>query len=102
MGMGELEGGFRCKIGYACIDGEHWEWTRMCVVTISSRYQVTIPKEIRERFNIMPGDLALFIPHGKTMGIVFARSTEELAEKKSLYKTSEFPPSGTMFENPDV
>lgn len=63
----------------------------MCIVTISSRYQVTIPKEIRERFDIKPGDRALFIPRGRTIEIVFARSDEELEEKKRLHsKTSEF------------
>ena len=63
----------------------------MCIVTISSRYQVTIPKEIRGRFDIKPGDKALFIPREKTFEIVFARSNEEVAEMKRLHsKTSEF------------
>lgn len=64
---------------------------RMCVVTISSRYQITIPKELRERFDIEPGDKALFIPRGKTIELVFARTSDELAELKRLHsKTSEF------------
>ena len=63
----------------------------MNVVTISPKYQITIPKEIRERFEIKPGDKALFIPRGKTIEIVFAHSNEELAELKRLHsKTSEF------------
>ncbi|MBE3140160.1 MAG: AbrB/MazE/SpoVT family DNA-binding domain-containing protein [Thermoplasmata archaeon] len=63
----------------------------MCIVSISSRYQITIPKEIRERFDIKPGDKALFFPRGKTIEVVFARSNEELEEMKRLYsKTSEF------------
>jgi AbrB family looped-hinge helix DNA binding protein len=57
----------------------------MCVVTISSRYQITIPKEIRERFDIKPGDKTLFIPRGKTIELVFAHSYEELKEKKRLH-----------------
>jgi bifunctional DNA-binding transcriptional regulator/antitoxin component of YhaV-PrlF toxin-antitoxin module len=36
----------------------------MDIVAISSRYQITIPKEIRGRFDIKPGNWALFIPHG--------------------------------------
>ena len=75
----------------------------MCVVTISSRYQITIPKEIRERFDIKPGDKALFIPRGKIIELVFARSDEELEEMKRLHsKTSEFPPAGTMSEISEV
>ena len=63
----------------------------MRTVTISSRYQITIPKEIRERFDIMPGDKALFIPHGKTIEVAFARSDEELSVLKRRYsETSEF------------
>ncbi len=54
----------------------------MCIVTISSRYQITIPKAIRERFDIKPGDKALFIPRGRTIEIVLAHSDEELEEKK--------------------
>ena len=50
----------------------------MCIVAISSRYQITIPKEIRERFDIKPGDKALFIPRGKTIEVVFVRSEEKL------------------------
>ncbi len=57
----------------------------MRIVTISSRYQITIPKEIRERFDIKPGDKALFIPRGKTIEVVFARSDEKLEEMKRLY-----------------
>lgn len=57
----------------------------MCFVTISTRYQITIPKEIQERFAIKPGDKALFIPRGKTLEVVFAHTDEELEEKKRLY-----------------
>lgn len=57
----------------------------MCVVTISSRYQITIPKKIRERFDITPGDKALFIPRGKTIEVVFARTEKELEEKKRMF-----------------
>lgn len=63
----------------------------MDIVIISSKYQITIPKEIRERFKIKPGDKALFIPRGKTIGVVFVRSDDELEEMKHLDpKTSKF------------
>jgi len=60
----------------------------MRAITIPPRYQITIPKEIRERFEIKPGDKALFIPHGKTIEVVFLRSNEEINRLHS--KTSEF------------
>jgi AbrB family looped-hinge helix DNA binding protein len=56
----------------------------MCVVIISSRYQITIPKEIREQFDIKPGDKALFVPHEKTIELVFAHSKEEFGRKEIL------------------
>jgi AbrB family looped-hinge helix DNA binding protein len=59
----------------------------MDIVTISSRYQITIPKGIREQFKIKPGDKALFILRGKTIELVFARSEKEL--KRLHSKTSE-------------
>jgi AbrB family looped-hinge helix DNA binding protein len=79
------------------------ERIRMCIVTISSRYQITIPKEIRERFDIKPGDKASFTPRGKTIEVVFARSGKELVEMKRLHsKTSKFSPLGTMLKNSEV
>jgi AbrB family looped-hinge helix DNA binding protein len=63
----------------------------MWVATISSNNQITIPKEMRRRFDIKPGDKALFIPRAKTIEIVFARSDKELEEMKHLHsKTSKF------------
>jgi AbrB family looped-hinge helix DNA binding protein len=58
---------------------------KMDIVTISSRYQITIPKVIRERFKIKPGDKALFRPRGKTIELVFAHSDEKLKEIKSPF-----------------
>jgi AbrB family looped-hinge helix DNA binding protein len=56
----------------------------MCVVTISTRYQITIPKEIWERFDILPGDKVFFIPHGKSIEVIFARTEKELEQKKRM------------------
>jgi len=61
----------------------------MCVVTISSRYQITIPKEIRERFNVKPGQKVLFIPRGKTIEIVFVHSDAELVKTSEFLENSE-------------
>jgi AbrB family looped-hinge helix DNA binding protein len=63
----------------------------MCIVTISNRYQITIPKAIRERFSIKPGDKVLFISRGKTIKVVFGRSDKELSDLRRLhFETSEF------------
>ena len=57
----------------------------MWTATISSRYQITIPNEIRERFDLKPGDKALFISRGKAVEVLFAHSEEELEEKRRRY-----------------
>ncbi|MFZ5904313.1 MAG: AbrB/MazE/SpoVT family DNA-binding domain-containing protein [Chloroflexota bacterium] len=62
----------------------------MYIVTILPNYQITIPKEIREKFDIKPGDKALFISRGKTIEIVFNHSDAELEVVKRRYpKNSE-------------
>jgi len=44
--------------------------------TISSKYQVVIPKEIREKFNLKPGQQILFIPYQKSLRMVIMPSVE--------------------------
>ena len=39
-------------------------------VTISSKYQVVIPRPIREQFNLKPGQKIAFIPYKNTLRIV--------------------------------
>ena len=34
----------------------------MEAVTISSKYQVVIPKEVRKQFNLKPGQKIVFVP----------------------------------------
>jgi AbrB family looped-hinge helix DNA binding protein len=45
--------------------------------TISSKYQVVIPKEIREKFNLKPGQQIMFIPYQKSLRVVVVPSIEE-------------------------
>ncbi len=33
------------------------------LTTISSKYQIMIPREVREQFNLKPGQKVLFIPY---------------------------------------
>lgn len=42
----------------------------MEVVTISSKYQVVIPKEVRKQFNLKPGQKIMFIPYNGILRVV--------------------------------
>jgi AbrB family looped-hinge helix DNA binding protein len=49
----------------------------MAAVTISSKYQVVIPREIREQFNLKPGQKLVFIPYKGTLRVVVVPPIEE-------------------------
>jgi AbrB family looped-hinge helix DNA binding protein len=49
----------------------------MNVVTISSKYQIVIPKDVREKFNLKPGQKLAFIPYNGTLRVVVVPSIEE-------------------------
>ena len=49
----------------------------MEAVTISSKYQVVIPREIREQFNLKPGQKIMFIPYNNTLRVVLVRPIKE-------------------------
>jgi AbrB family looped-hinge helix DNA binding protein len=49
----------------------------MNAVTISSKYQVVIPRSIRERFDLKPGQKLMFIPYQNTLRVVIVPSIEE-------------------------
>jgi AbrB family looped-hinge helix DNA binding protein len=49
----------------------------MNTVTISSKYQVVIPRPIRERFNLKPGQRIMFIPYKNTLRVVIVPPIEE-------------------------
>ena len=49
----------------------------MEVVTVSPKYQVVIPREIREQFNLKPGQRLMFIPYQKTLRVVIVPSINE-------------------------
>jgi len=49
----------------------------METVTISSKYQVVIPREVREKFNLQPGQKIAFIPYNGTLRVVIVPSIEE-------------------------
>jgi AbrB family looped-hinge helix DNA binding protein len=45
--------------------------------TISSKYQIVIPRKIRERFDLKPGQKVVFIPYKKTLRLVIVPPIEE-------------------------
>ena len=47
------------------------------LTTISSKYQIVIPREIRERFNLKPGQQVMFIPYRNTIRLVIVPSIKE-------------------------
>ncbi|NKQ36006.1 MAG: AbrB/MazE/SpoVT family DNA-binding domain-containing protein [Chloroflexi bacterium] len=49
----------------------------MNTVTISSKYQVVIPRPIREQFNLKPGSKIMFIPYDNTLRVVIVPPIEE-------------------------
>jgi len=42
----------------------------MELTTISSKYQVVIPRVVREQFGLMPGQKLMFIPYKGTLRVV--------------------------------
>ena len=49
----------------------------MHTATISSKYQVVIPREIREKFKLKPGQKIMFIPYNKSLRVVIIPPIEK-------------------------
>ncbi|MBS3976753.1 MAG: AbrB/MazE/SpoVT family DNA-binding domain-containing protein [Syntrophomonadaceae bacterium] len=49
----------------------------MRAATISAKYQVVIPREIREQFALKPGQKVVFVPYKRTLRVVIVPSIEE-------------------------
>jgi AbrB family looped-hinge helix DNA binding protein len=49
----------------------------MHTATISSKFQVVIPREIREQFTLKPGQKVAFIPYKHTLRVVILPPIEE-------------------------
>jgi AbrB family looped-hinge helix DNA binding protein len=49
----------------------------MDTVTISSKYQVVIPRSIREQFDLKPGQKLLFIPYKNSLRVVIVPTIGE-------------------------
>lgn len=46
-------------------------------VTISPKYQVVIPREIREKYNLRPGQKIMFVPYRNTLRVILIPPIEE-------------------------
>jgi len=49
----------------------------MDTVTLSSKYQIVIPREVREKFNLKPGQKIMFVPYQKSIRLVLVPPIEE-------------------------
>ncbi len=47
------------------------------LTTISSKYQIMIPREVREQFNLQPGQKVMFIPYKNSIRLVIVPSIKE-------------------------
>lgn len=47
------------------------------VTTISSKYQVVIPRAVREQFSLKPGQKVMFIPYQKSIRLVIVPAIED-------------------------
>jgi AbrB family looped-hinge helix DNA binding protein len=47
------------------------------LTTISSKYQIVIPREVREQFNLKPGQKIMFIPYQKSIRLVIVPPIED-------------------------
>jgi AbrB family looped-hinge helix DNA binding protein len=49
----------------------------MCIATISSKYQVVIPRQVREQFGVKPGHKMVFIRYKNSLRMVIIPPIEE-------------------------
>lgn len=47
------------------------------LTTISSKYQIMIPRQVREQFNLKPGQKVMFIPYRNSIRLVIVPSIQD-------------------------
>jgi AbrB family looped-hinge helix DNA binding protein len=47
------------------------------LTTISSKYQIVIPRAVREQFHLKPGQKIMFIPYQKSIRLVIVPSIKD-------------------------
>jgi AbrB family looped-hinge helix DNA binding protein len=50
----------------------------MHIATISSKFQINVPKKVREQLHIKPGQQFIFIPKGDCLELVPKRDINEM------------------------
>lgn len=50
----------------------------MATATVSSKYQISLPKEVREAMHILPGQQFEFIPMGSVLQLAHKTSIKQL------------------------
>lgn len=69
----------------------------MNTVTISSKYQVVIPRPIREQFNLKPGQKIMFIPYKETLRVVIV---PPIAKTKGIFEGIDTDPHREKEDRP--
>ena len=49
----------------------------MDAATISTKYQIVIPRKIREQYDVKPGYKVVFIPFEKSLRVIFVPPIEQ-------------------------
>jgi AbrB family looped-hinge helix DNA binding protein len=49
----------------------------MDAITISSKFQVVIPKKIRKQYNLKPGQKLVFIPYKNSLRVVIVPAIDQ-------------------------
>jgi AbrB family looped-hinge helix DNA binding protein len=47
------------------------------LTTISSKFQIVIPRDVRKKFNLKPGQKLMFIPYQKSIRLVIVPPIKE-------------------------
>ena len=47
------------------------------LTTISSKFQIVIPRELREKFNLKPGQKVMFIPYQNSIRLVIVPTIQD-------------------------
>jgi AbrB family looped-hinge helix DNA binding protein len=47
------------------------------LTTISTKYQIVIPREVRKQFDLKPGQKVMFIPYQNTIRLVIVPSIKD-------------------------
>ena len=47
------------------------------LTTISTKYQIVIPRKVREQFNLKPGQKVVFIPYKNSIRLVIVPTIKE-------------------------